>query len=185
MYEKVMQRSDDSDVPSEAIHRPLLSSSHIGGTSDQKSNTHSANPSSSLSARERGGIDDHDDGSDTDETKGEREFKAYYPSNLPNDAAKNMHKSSEYNELTRKFPPNVIVTSRYTLLSFLPKSLFEQFRRLANVYFLVIGVIAAVGAYTNVYLTAVLPVGILAPMIIVILISITKEGDLISRQIII
>jgi hypothetical protein len=39
---------------------------------------------------------------------------------------------------------NVIVTSRYKLLTFLPKSLFEQFRRLANVYFLVIGTIAGV-----------------------------------------
>jgi phospholipid-translocating ATPase len=31
---------------------------------------------------------------------------------------------------------NIIATTRYTLFSFLPKSLFEQFRRIANVYFL-------------------------------------------------
>ena len=49
----------------------------------------------------------------------------------------------------RKFPENVIVTSRFTLINFLPKAFFEQFRRLANVYFLVIGIIAVVGTYTS------------------------------------
>jgi hypothetical protein len=32
---------------------------------------------------------------------------------------------------------NEIVTSKYTLLTFVPKNLFEQFRRIANFYFLV------------------------------------------------
>jgi Phospholipid-translocating ATPase N-terminal len=58
-----------------------------------------------------------------------------------------------------KYPPNLSVTSRYTLVSFLPKSLFEQFRRLANVYFLVIGIIAAVGTYSKIYLSSVTPAG--------------------------
>lgn len=49
------------------------------------------------------------------------------------------------------YPPNVIVTSRYNMISFLPKSIFEQFRRLANVYFLVLGVIAAIGESTQYY----------------------------------
>ena len=46
------------------------------------------------------------------------------------------------NDLDDNFNPNTfatsnsIATTRYTLLSFLPKSLFEQFRRIANVYFL-------------------------------------------------
>ena len=31
---------------------------------------------------------------------------------------------------------NVIATTRYTWWNFLPKSLFEQFRRIANIYFL-------------------------------------------------
>jgi phospholipid-transporting ATPase len=74
------------------------------------------------------------------------------------------------------YPPNITVTSRYTLLNFFPKSLLEQFRRLANVYFLVIGIIAAVGAYTNYYETAVVPYGILGPMGLVVLISVVKDG---------
>lgn len=38
-----------------------------------------------------------------------------------------------------RFPQNNrIKTSRYTLLTFIPKNLYEQFRRAANIYFLVI-----------------------------------------------
>lgn len=77
----------------------------------------------------------------------------------------------EYN-----YPPNIIVSSRYNIINFLPKSLLEQFRRLANVYFVVIGVIAAVGAYTKEYETAIDPAGILAPMLIVVFISVIKDG---------
>jgi hypothetical protein len=79
-------------------------------------------------------------------------------------------------EVYPPFPQNVIVTSRYTIISFFPKSLFEQFRRLANVYFLVIGIIAAIGANSDYYNTAVEPEGILLPMTIVVLISVIKDG---------
>ena len=72
--------------------------------------------------------------------------------------------------------PNIIVPSRYNIFTFLPKSLFEQFRRLANVYFLVLGIIAAVGASTTYYDTSVEPAGLLLPMTIVVLISIAKDG---------
>lgn len=34
------------------------------------------------------------------------------------------------------FQNNYICTSKYTLITFLPKNLLEQFRRLANTYFL-------------------------------------------------
>src|SRR6185436_19327238 len=35
-----------------------------------------------------------------------------------------------------KYVSNKIVTSKYTTLTFVPKNLFEQFRRAANMYFL-------------------------------------------------
>ncbi|KAK4298644.1 hypothetical protein Pmani_029035 [Petrolisthes manimaculis] len=37
-----------------------------------------------------------------------------------------------------QYPDNSICTTKYTLLSFLPKNLFEQFHRFANLYFLFI-----------------------------------------------
>ena len=77
---------------------------------------------------------------------------------------------------TKQFPVNCIVTSRYTWLNFLPKAMFEQFRRLANVYFLVIGIIAVIGTYTSYYYTAVEPAGILLPMTVVVMISVVKDG---------
>ena len=36
-----------------------------------------------------------------------------------------------------EFPNNSISTSKYNLLTFLPKNLIEQFSKMANVYFLV------------------------------------------------
>lgn len=36
---------------------------------------------------------------------------------------------------------NALKTTKYTLLTFLPKNLFEQFRRIANFYFLIVAVI--------------------------------------------
>lgn len=37
-----------------------------------------------------------------------------------------------------KYADNYIITSKYNLLTFIPKNLFEQFQRLANFYFLVL-----------------------------------------------
>ena len=39
----------------------------------------------------------------------------------------------------RKKDENYIITAKYTLWTFLPKFLFEQFRRYANIFFLAIG----------------------------------------------
>ena len=39
----------------------------------------------------------------------------------------------------RKKDENYIITAKYTPLTFLPKFLFEQFRRYANIFFLAIG----------------------------------------------
>lgn len=36
---------------------------------------------------------------------------------------------------------NAVQTTKYTLLNFIPKNLWEQFRRFANIYFLVIALI--------------------------------------------
>lgn len=42
---------------------------------------------------------------------------------------------------TKRYAKNVIVTSKYTVVSFVPKTMFEFFRVVANVYFLVISLL--------------------------------------------
>ncbi|PWZ06246.1 putative phospholipid-transporting ATPase 9 [Zea mays] len=68
------------------------------------------------------------------------------------------------------YPLNEVSTTKYTLATFLPKSLFEQFRRVANFYFLVSGILA---------LTPLAPytaVSALAPLCVVIVATMAKEG---------
>jgi phospholipid-translocating ATPase len=45
--------------------------------------------------------------------------------------------SSLYN-----YGDNYVRTTKYTVATFLPKSLFEQFRRVANFYFLVVAILS-------------------------------------------
>ena len=49
---------------------------------------------------------------------------------------------------TRSSPycSNIVVTSQYTLLNFLPKNLYEQLSQLPNFYFLVVGALQAIPA---------------------------------------
>ena len=43
------------------------------------------------------------------------------------------------------FCNNEVVTAKYSIISFLPIALFEQFRRLANMYFLFIVILMLIG----------------------------------------
>ncbi|KAK1326559.1 putative phospholipid-transporting ATPase 9 [Acorus calamus] len=73
--------------------------------------------------------------------------------------AKNLNYSSNY-----------VSTTKYTLATFLPKSLFEQFRRAANIYFLVVGCLS----FTP--LAPYSPVSSILPLILVIGATMAKEG---------
>lgn len=70
----------------------------------------------------------------------------------------------------RNYIDNRISTTKYTLATFLPKSLFEQFRRVANFYFLVSGILAftPLAPYTA--------VSAIIPLILVISATMIKEG---------
>ena len=71
---------------------------------------------------------------------------------------------------------NYLSTSKYSFISFLPKVLFSQFRKLANVYFLVITIVMIIGYYTPYLNTSVNPWTTLGPFLGVLLISIINEG---------
>ena len=70
-----------------------------------------------------------------------------------------------------EFESNFVRTSKYTIFSFLPKALFLQFMRLANVYFLIIAILLSIKV-----ISPLNPLTAWAPLIIVIAISMIREG---------
>ncbi|GAB2225542.1 hypothetical protein Droror1_Dr00006339 [Drosera rotundifolia] len=69
-----------------------------------------------------------------------------------------------------KYPNNHISTTKYNALTFLPKALFEQFRRAANIYFLLAAMLS---------LTSISPfsaVSMIAPLSIVVGLTMAKEA---------
>ncbi|XP_066496321.1 phospholipid-transporting ATPase IG isoform X2 [Tiliqua scincoides] len=70
----------------------------------------------------------------------------------------------------QKFCSNRIVSSKYTVWNFLPKNLFEQFRRIANFYFLIIFLVQVIVD------TPTSPVTSGLPLFFVIAITAIKQG---------
>lgn len=71
---------------------------------------------------------------------------------------------------------NSVVTSKYNVLTFIPRSLFEQFRRVANIYFLVISVLMMIGTFTTLFVSPLTPWSTLIPLVFVLLITMVKDG---------
>ncbi|KAL9268042.1 Phospholipid-transporting ATPase 3-like protein [Drosera capensis] len=69
-----------------------------------------------------------------------------------------------------KFQGNSVSTTKYNVLTFLPKGLFEQFRRVANLYFLMISILSSTP------ISPVSPITNVAPLSIVLFISLVKEA---------
>jgi len=72
---------------------------------------------------------------------------------------------------------NTLITSRYTYLNFLPITIRNQFRRLANMYFLIVGIIMWVGTrFPWLFSSAFHPVTTLGPIAFFISISLMSEA---------
>ena len=69
------------------------------------------------------------------------------------------------------FCDNRISTSKYTLLTFIPINLLEQFSKIANVYFLIIGVLQII---KDISISGGAPV-IYMPLFVVVSISAIKD----------
>ncbi|KAJ9549620.1 hypothetical protein OSB04_022163 [Centaurea solstitialis] len=76
-----------------------------------------------------------------------------------------IHRTKPY-----KYPTNHVSTTKYNVVTFLPKSLFEQFRRVANLYFLLVAVLSVTS------LAPFSPLSLIAPLVFVVGISMLKEG---------
>ncbi|KAL0450667.1 UNVERIFIED_CONTAM: putative phospholipid-transporting ATPase 8 [Sesamum latifolium] len=73
-------------------------------------------------------------------------------------------------QLVLRYRSNYVSTTKYNAFNFIPKSLFEQFRRVANIYFLVVACVSfsPLAPYTA--------SSILAPLIVVIGATMAKEA---------
>ncbi|XP_060105861.1 phospholipid-transporting ATPase IG isoform X2 [Heteronotia binoei] len=72
--------------------------------------------------------------------------------------------------ILQKFCDNRIISSKYTVWNFLPKNLFEQFRRIANFYFLIIFLVQVIVD------TPTSPVTSGLPLFFVIIVTAVKQG---------
>jgi magnesium-transporting ATPase (P-type) len=69
------------------------------------------------------------------------------------------------------FPSNFIRTTKYTLLTFVPKNLFEQFRRVSNFYFLIVVIIQLVPS-----ISPLIPITSILPLVFVLVVTAIKEA---------
>ncbi|XP_028904050.1 probable phospholipid-transporting ATPase IH isoform X1 [Ornithorhynchus anatinus] len=72
--------------------------------------------------------------------------------------------------IPQRYPDNRIVSSKYTFWNFIPKNLFEQFRRIANFYFLIIFLVQLIID------TPTSPVTSGLPLFFVIIVTAVKQG---------
>ncbi|XP_060186128.1 putative phospholipid-transporting ATPase 9 [Lycium barbarum] len=77
---------------------------------------------------------------------------------------------SSFEAVIRDYVDNYVSTTKYSAATFLPKSLFEQFRRVANFYFLVVAILSFTPLTPYSAATAVIP------LVIVIGVTMLKEG---------
>ncbi|XP_057812071.1 probable phospholipid-transporting ATPase 4 [Salvia miltiorrhiza] len=101
-----------------------------------------------------------DDSAPADKLLGQPGFSRVVHCNEPQ-----LHRSKPY-----KYSDNYVSTTKYNVVTFLPIALFEQFRRVANLYFL----LAAILSLTP--LAAFNRVSVVAPLVFVIGISMIKEA---------
>ncbi|KAG8383136.1 hypothetical protein BUALT_Bualt05G0153300 [Buddleja alternifolia] len=69
-----------------------------------------------------------------------------------------------------KYKGNSVSTTKYDVFTFLPKGLFEQFRRVANLYFLMISILSCTPV------SPVSPITNVLPLTLVLLVSLVKEA---------
>ncbi|OJA16022.1 hypothetical protein AZE42_04283 [Rhizopogon vesiculosus] len=69
------------------------------------------------------------------------------------------------------FPTNQVISSKYTIITFLPRNLLEQFRRIANVFFAFIAILQFFPEFSTIS-----PGLVIIPLLIVLGITAIKDG---------
>ena len=70
-----------------------------------------------------------------------------------------------------KYFENAISTSRYNIITFLPKNLFEQFQRVANIYFTILLILQLIPQ-----ISSLTPITTILPLLFVLGITLAKDG---------
>jgi len=76
------------------------------------------------------------------------------------------------NNAQKKYAGNQISTSKYNLITFLPKNLFEQFRRLANTYFLFLLCLQLIPQ-----ISSLAPITTILPLVFVLALTAIKDAS--------
>ena len=66
---------------------------------------------------------------------------------------------------------NSVTTSRYNIITFLPKNLFEQFQRVANIYFLLLLILQLIPQ-----ISSLTPITTILPLLFVLGVTLAKDG---------
>lgn len=69
------------------------------------------------------------------------------------------------------YPNNYISTTKYNIITFFPKSLFDQFKRVANIYFLITAVLQSIPQISPLNAFSAI-----APLVFVLAVSMIREG---------
>lgn len=69
------------------------------------------------------------------------------------------------------FSSNQVISSKYTIITFLPRNLLEQFRRIANIYFLALAIVQFFPKFATIS-----PGVVILPLIIIIVLTAAKDG---------
>ncbi|CAG9321794.1 unnamed protein product [Blepharisma stoltei] len=70
-----------------------------------------------------------------------------------------------------KYPSNYISTTKYNIVTFFPRCLFEQFKKLANIYFLAIAVLQSIPQ-----ISPLTPFTAIFPLVFVLAVAMIREG---------
>ena len=92
-------------------------------------------------------------------------------SKIPSEAIRTIRVASHEEIVPSKFEGNYISTTKYNAFTFFPLSLFEQFKRIANIYFLITAILQSVPEISPLH-----PFSAIAPLIFVLAVSMIREG---------
>ena len=82
---------------------------------------------------------------------------------------------SHLNHTGKPFLTNSIRTAKYTIISFVPKFLFEQFRRYPNLFFLAISIFQQLKNNNGEYISPTGQYVTLLPLVLVLFVTALKE----------